>query len=364
MKRPSIWIMAAAAVVVVILAGGWLARGAIATAAMGRLYERAMKPDPYAGLPDGLHVGLCGSGSPMPDPTRAGPCTVVLAGDRLFVIDAGAGATKNLSLMNLPPARVNGIFLTHFHSDHIDDLGELLLQRWASGANTVPVPVYGPNGVDRVLAGFQEAYQLDRIYRVAHHGPKVIPPSGFGGAAHPFTPAADHNAVVLIDDGGLRVTAFAVDHEPVEPAVGYRFDYKGRSVVISGDTIPSAGVEKAAKGVDVLVHEALAPNLVALQRKAALDNGRGNFAAIFHDILSYHTTPEQAAGIAQRDGVRYLLFTHIIPPLPTRALEGPFLGRSRKIFSGTIRVGHDGDFLSLPAGGTEIRRTNRLALFR
>jgi len=109
-------------------------------------------------------------------------------------------------------------------------------------------------------------------------------------------------------------------------------------------------VEQAAKGVDILAHEGLSPALVAVQRKAAMTAGRSNLAAIFHDILSYHTTPEQAAGIAERDGVRYLLFEHMIPPLPVEALEGPWLGRSRRIFHATIWVGHDGDFVSLPVG--------------
>lgn len=339
-------------------------RSRLAMGAMTRIYAHAMGDDPYAGLGDGLHVGLCGSGSPMPDPTRAGPCTAVLAGHRLFVIDVGAGAQKNLALMNLPPTRVEAVLLTHFHSDHIDGLGELLLQHWAGGANTKPLPVYGPTGVDQVVASFQQAYMLDRGYRIAHHGPVVVPPSGFGGEPHPFVPDRNAPDVVLMDDGGLKVTAFPVEHQPVEPAVGYRFDYKGRSVVISGDTAPSSRLEAAAKGVDVLVHEGLAPNLVAMQHDAAVKAGRTNLAAITHDILSYHTTPEQAAAIAQRDGVRYLLFTHIIPPLPFKALEGPWLGRSRDIFHGTTRVGHDGDFLSLPAGSKDIRRTDRLAIFR
>ena len=351
-------------VVVLVLAGGWLMRGKLATAAMEKVYLRAMASDPYAGLPDGLHVGLCGSGSPMPDPTRAGPCTVVLAGKKLFVVDSGAGSTKNLSLMNLPPARVNAVFLTHFHSDHIDGLGELMLQRWASGPNTSPLPVYGPTGVDQVVAGFQSAYVLDSGYREAHHGPVVVPPSGFGGAAHPFEARPDLPDVTVIDEPDLKVIAFPVHHNPVDPAVGYLFIYKGRRAVISGDTSASPRLEAAAKGADLLVHEGLAPNLVALQRKAALADRRANLAAIFHDILSYHTTPEQAAGIAQRAGVKYLLFTHIIPPLPTRALEGPFLGKSRDIFKGEIRVGHDGDLISLPAGSTAITHSNRLMTFR
>ena len=356
-----LWIV----VIALLIVGGraWLFRGPIAVAIMSRAYDRAMGVDLIAGLPDGLHVGLCGSGSPMPDPTRAGPCTVVVAGRQLFVVDSGPGSTKNLSLMGLPPARVNAIFLTHFHSDHIGDLGELMLQHWAGGAATAPVPVYGPTGVDQVVAGFEQAYSLDSGYRIAHHGPKVVPPSGFGGAPHPFTMITNGPGLTLIDQPDLKVIAFGVDHGPVHPAVGYLFIYKGRRVVISGDTSPSPRVEAVALNADVLVHEGLAPDLVAIQRRAALAHGRANLAAIFHDILSYHTTPEQAAAIAKSAHVRYLLFTHVIPPLPLDALDGPFLGRSHDIYKGPIRVGHDGDFLTLPAGSTEIRRTNLLHRF-
>ncbi len=346
------------------LAGGLYAeRGPIAVHIMARVFDKAMADDPIAALPDGLHVGLCGSGSPMPDPTRAGPCTVVVAGQRVFVVDSGTGSTKVLSLMNIPPARVSAIFITHFHSDHIADLGELMLQRWASGAATRPVPVYGPTGVDALVAGYMQAYALDSGYRVKHHGPKVVPPGGFGGTPHSFPMTKTSPDVALIDEPDLKVIAFPVDHGPVDPAVGYMFIYKGRKVVVSGDTLPSARLEADAHGADVLVHEGLAPNLVAIQRDAALRHGRTNLAAILHDILSYHTTPEQAAGIAERAQVKMLLFTHVIPPLPLRALEGPFLGRSRDIFHGQLRVGHDGDFISLPAGGSEIRYSNRLKTF-
>jgi ribonuclease Z len=130
--------------------------------------------------------------------------------------------------------------------------------------------------------------------------------------------------------------------------------------VISGDTAPCARLESAAANADVLVHEGLAPDMVAVQREAALRHGRANLASIFHDILAYHTTPEQAAGIAERAHVSLLLLTHVIPPLPLKALEGPFLGRARSIFHGRMRVGRDGDFIILPAGSTEILETNRL----
>ena len=356
-------LLALAGLVLVLAAGAWIMRGEIAERIIARVYDHVFTGDPIAALPDGLHVGLCGSGSPMADPTRAGPCTVVVAGQQMFVVDSGTGSTKNLTLMNLPPARVSAILITHFHSDHIADLGELMLQRWATGAATSPVPVYGPTGVEQVVAGFEQAYALDSGYRVTHHGPKVIPPSGFGGTAHPFAVSRTGPDVTLIDGPDLKVTAFPVIHEPVSPAVGYLFIYKGRRVVVSGDTAASPRLEAEAKGADVLVHEGLAQNLVAFQRAAAVRHGRANMAAILHDILSYHTTPEQAAGIAERAHVRMLLFTHVIPPLPLRALEGPYLGKSRQIFHGLLRVGHDGDFISLPAGTTEIKHTNRLKTF-
>jgi ribonuclease Z len=175
MKRIS---LAAGVVVIVALVAGlavWTMRGQIAVRLMARAYDRAMGADPLGALPDGLHVGLCGSGSPMPDPTRAGPCTVVVAGRRIYVVDVGEGSVKNLALMNLPPARVTALLITHFHSDHIADLGELMLQHWAGGATQSPLPVYGPTGVDRVVQGFEAAYTLDEGYRIAHHGPKVVP---------------------------------------------------------------------------------------------------------------------------------------------------------------------------------------------
>jgi ribonuclease Z len=363
MKRLPLILLIVLGLTVIAGGGFWLMRGRLATAAMGKMYAKALSTDSVASLPDGLHVGLCGSGSPMPDPTRAGPCTVVVAGRQLFVVDSGEGSVRKLALMGFPAGQVQAVFLTHFHSDHIGDLGELMLQHWGTSAATTPLPVYGPTGVDQVVQGFQTAYALDRGYRVAHHGPKVMPPQGAGGVAHPFVADKGSPDVTLIDTPDLKVIAFPVDHEPVQPAVGYLFIYKGRRVVISGDTAPSARLEAAAKGADVLVHEALAPNLVEIQRQAAVKAGRANLAAIFHDILGYHSTPEQAAAIAQRDGVRYLLYTHIIPPLPSRALYPAFLGRSQQIFHGQLKVGEDGDFLSLPAGSTEVRFSRRLMRF-
>ncbi|MDO8902311.1 MAG: MBL fold metallo-hydrolase [Phenylobacterium sp.] len=346
----------------VLIAGGglWFARGPLALALMDRVMARNMASNPLADLPDGLHVALCGAGSPMPDVSRGGPCTAVVAGQRLFIVDAGSGASRNLTLMSLPPARVEAILLTHFHSDHMDGLGELLMQRWASSSAAAPTPVYGPPGVETVLAGFAQAYSLDRGYRIAHHGPDVTPPAGYGATPRPFAIPDGETSLVILDEPDLKITAFRVDHDPIEPAVGYRFDYKGRSAVLSGDTTPSPVVEAQARGADLLVHEALSIDLVKRQRAAAEAAGRANLARIFGDITDYHTTPEQAAQLAERAGVKFLLLNHIVPPLPIRALEGSFLGEARGQFSGPVRVGRDGDIISLPAGSDEVRQGRRM----
>jgi ribonuclease Z len=320
-----------------------------------QLVERSLHHQLIAALPEGLHVGLCGSGSPLADPTRAGPCVFVIAGKRVYVVDAGDGSTRKMILMGLAPGLIDAIFLTHFHSDHIGGLGEMLLQRWAGGNHQDQVPVIGPQGVEAVVQGFNDAYALDKKYRVAHHGEAIMPPSGSGGAAREFTVVEGSDASqVVLDQDGLRVTAFAVNHEPVFPAVGYRFDYRGRSVVISGDTAPSPTLAKYARGADVLFHEGLQTAMVSLLREATESNGRPAAAKVLSDIPSYHTTPEDAARIAQYAGVRYLMLYHTIPPLPFGYQNAAFLGDAPKIFKGPITVGKDGMMLSLLPGVTSV----------
>ena len=329
-------------------------RGPIAMRVMRRVLERNLSSDLIAELPDGLHVALCGAGSPLPDPIRSGPCVAVVAGKTLFEVDAGSGAARNLLRMRLPPGRLEALFLTHFHSDHIDDLGEVAMQRWTGGAHQSPLPVYGPPGVEEVVAGFNQAYRLDSSYRTAHHGPTVAPPSGAGTEAHAFTLPPPGGSAVVWDRDGVKITTFPVDHDPVKPAVGYRFDYGGRSVVISGDTKKSATVQHEAEHVDLLVHEALAPQLVAVITEAAAAAGRHNIEKITRDILTYHTTPVQAAEIAQAAGVRHLLFYHIVPPLPFPGLASVFLEGVGKAYSGDVTLGRDGTMISLPRGSDAI----------
>jgi ribonuclease Z len=355
MRRAFLFLVAIAAVAAGV---AYVFRGEIALELARRGIERNMSSDAIAALPDGLHVGLCGAGAPMPSADRGGPCVVVIAGRRLIIIDSGTGGVRTLARMGFQSGQIERVLLTHFHSDHIDGLGEMMLQRWVGAANAAPLPVHGPEGVESVVDGFNAAYALDKGYRVAHHGEAIAPPSGFGGVAMPFsTTEAD---VTVIDDGGLTIKAFKVEHAPVEPAVGYRVTYKGRTAVISGDTKASAVVEAQAQGVDLLVHEALSPALVGLIGDAAKTAGKANIAKIMHDILDYHTSPEEAAGIASRAKAKFLLLYHIVPPLPLSALEGPFVGRAREIYQGPLNVGRDGDLVSMPAGGGDITIMNRL----
>lgn len=344
--------------VAALAAAAYLASAPLSLALVERGLAARLAADPAAELPDGLHVGLCGAGSPFPDDKRLGPCTLVLAGKRLFVFDAGSGSVRNIAKMGFDAGRIEAVFLTHFHSDHIDGLGELMMQRWVAQSNTAALPVHGPAGVDTVLAGFMQAYALDQRYRVAHHGEATVPATGFGGVARPFD-AGPAGRVVLLGDADLQIAAFAVDHAPAQPAVGYRIAYKGRSVVLSGDTRKSPAVQREAAAVDLLVHEALSAPLAAVLQRGAQDAGRAKLQKIFSDIVDYHSSPEQAAEIARDARVGYLLLNHIAPPLPLPGLERVFLGRATGIYGGPIRVGADGDFFSLPAHSAQVLASRR-----
>ncbi|MFN0164493.1 MAG: MBL fold metallo-hydrolase [Burkholderiales bacterium] len=337
-------------------ASAYALRTPLTMAMLGRVAEANAGRDSVAELADGLHVALCGTGSPFPDPARAGPCTAVIAGTRVFVVDAGEGSARNLARMGVPAARIEAILITHFHSDHIDGLAPLLLQRWAMASAQSPLAVRGPAGIERVLAGLREAYASDTAYRVAHHTQKVMPPDGAGGRALAFTlpPPGQGDTATVIDDGGLKVTAFRVRHAPVEPAVGYRFDYKGRSVVISGDTAKTPTLVAAARGADLLLHEALQPRMVGLLEQGFAARSVANLAQIMRDIVDYHSTPEEAAQQAAAAGVRRLVLNHIVPPLPARFMNAAFLGDAARHFAGPIIIGVDGMVFSLPAGGDAI----------
>lgn len=342
-------VMGFAALACVLIGGAFAFQRQFGDAIYAAAVDGRTAPDTVSDLSDGLHLYLCGTGSPLPDPGRAGPCAVVIAGDQILVVDIGEGAARTIQQGGLPIGQVDALLLTHFHSDHVDGIGPLMLMRWTQGTAQTPLPVLGPVGVEAVVAGFNAAYATDNGYRVAHHGADIVPPAGGGARAMPFAlPPADGSRVIVYRRGGLTVTAFRVDHDPVSPAVGYRFDYQGRSIVISGDTAASTAITANARGADLLLHEALQPKLVAHLTASLERRGEGNTAQITRDILDYHATPEDAARSAQGSGVRHLVLTHLVPPLPSAYFYPAFLGDAPALFDGPITVGEDGMLFSLP----------------
>ena len=317
--------------------------------------EARLDQDLMADLPDGLTVAFCGTGSPLPDPSRAQSCTAVIAGDRVFVVDAGSGAARNLILMGLRGARIEALLLTHFHSDHITDAYPLALQRWVDGAQTTPLTVYGPQGVRSVVEGFNTAYRPDGGYRTDHHGEVIAPSPGYGLSAVEFT-GGETEPVTVLEAAGLTVTAVRVNHDPASPAVAYRFDFAGRSAVISGDLIMEGSPAFAdfARGADLMVAEALQPRLVRLITDQAATASRADLATITVDILDYHTTPASAAQAAEQAGSDALVLTHIVPALPSRVLHPAFLDGAQARFSGPVRIARDGMVVVLPAGSDAV----------
>ena len=194
MKPVLKWTFSGALVLVLFITGAWALRVELAEL----VYDIALnqlEQNPSANLDDGIHIYVCGAGSPLPDPKRGGSCLGVLAGDDAFVFDAGSGASRSLTLMGFPFDKLRRVYITHYHSDHIDGLGELLLQAWIAGRRTSPITVAGPVGIQTVLDGFLHAYSLDRDYRIAHHGADVADEAGFGGVASTFAFAGDHSVV-------------------------------------------------------------------------------------------------------------------------------------------------------------------------
>ena len=326
-----------------------LGRPWLAQRAFDRALDQNIGVDRSAKLGDGLHAYVCGSGSPMPDADRAGPCIAVLAGNQAFVFDAGSGSVRKLMRMGFPMEKLQAVFLTHLHSDHIDGLGELLLQAWIAGSRGAPLPVFGPSGTDQVVAGFKAAYTADEGYRVAHHGPKVANPAGYGSAASIIALPAGIDRQVIYEQDGVRITVIRVNHAPVAPAFGYRIDYQGRSIALSGDTVYAPSFVTAATGADVMFHDAMNKDMVAAMGRKLAERGHANTAQIMQDIQGYHASPEDAARAAKEAGVQALVLYHMVPPVPARLIEPLFLGRAPDIFSGTLKLSEDGMIVSLPA---------------
>jgi len=216
------------------------------------------------------------------------------------------GSTDNVNLLRLPTARLDGLLLTHFHSDHIAEIYEVNLGSWVNG-RPAPLTVFGPRGVDEVVEGINASYRQDRIYRVGHHGEALLPPA---------LGVLDHKTIepgVILDDGQLKITAYVGEHPPIEPAVGYRFDYRGRSVVISGDSNVSDSTRQITEGADLLLHDALSlPTLTALS--AALGAaGQTRLAKIVTDVTDYHASTASLVELGKQSNVGMIGYYHLVP---------------------------------------------------
>jgi ribonuclease Z len=323
---------------------------------MAALAALAAAPAAAQTAGDGLRIVLAGTSGPLPVRDRAKPCIVVQAAGGLYLVDVGSESTENLMTWRLPVSAARAVFLSHLHSDHIGDLGEFNMQSWVQGRER-PLALVGPSGVDKVARGFNQAYENDHLFRRAHHERDGFRFPIAAGRIEPKViriPAGAATATAW-RDGDLTVTAIRVFHDPVTPAFGYRFDYRGRSVSISGDTMKWPAFAEASKGVDVMLHEAQNEAMTRQLAQALKGMGNARTSSMMADTLTYHTTPVEAADIARAAGAKRLVLYHLTqaglpiftPEAFTRGMDagGPL----------DWRLARDGMTIDLPAGSDEIR---------
>jgi ribonuclease Z len=270
-------------------------------------------------LSSALVVVLLGTGFPRPDPARAAASTAIVAGDKWFVVDAGRGATMRIAGTDLKYANLKAVFLTHLHSDHTAGLPDLFDTSWQFGRKTAPLELYGPPGTKRLSNAMLQFFAEDIHWR------RDLLEKHPGGGATIRTHIVREG--VVYDDGGVKVTAFAVDHKPVPYAFGYKFESGGETVVISGDTRPTPNLIRYAKGADVLVLEAYLPEFF----------DKVDTPEVAARLKSYHTSADEAGEIAAAAGVKTLVLTHLIPG----DADETFRERAAKKFKGKIVVGRD-----------------------
>jgi len=283
-----------------------------------------------------LELVLLGTSSPIHTPLRFGPSQVITDGETRVLVDTGWGSTLRLYQSAMPPQTIDAVFITHLHSDHTTDLADFLVMRWVGGVRG-PIPIYGPAGTARMVKGFQEAMAADTKYRLDHHGDKLWP----GGLAADITEfEAGDEPTVIAEIGGIAVKAFEVDHYPVKPAYGFRLEKGGRSIVISGDTNPCRGLLNGSKGADILVCDSMNLPMMKVLENQLRTMGNTVQATLLEDAHSYHAPIEAMAETAQQAGVKHLVISHVMPPVPPEQ-EAQFVTGLDQVFSGKITVGQD-----------------------
>jgi ribonuclease Z len=269
-----------------------------------------------------IEVTLLGTGSPIPDPDRAGPATLVRAGGQTFLVDCGRGVQMRLAAAGSGAGALTALLLTHLHSDHIGDLGDLIITRWIStfDPNPAPLPIIGPPGTAAVVDATLQAFAHDIGYRLAHHPDLTGPPA---------VEVREVTDGAVADRDGVVVRAAAADHRPVAPTIGFRIEHGAASVVLAGDTVPCDSLDDLARGAGALVHTAIRKDLVdamPLQR--------------IRDICDYHSSVEEAADTAARAEVGILILTHYVPGIGPGGYD-EWRAMAATVFPRQIELGDD-----------------------
>jgi ribonuclease Z len=276
---------------------------------------------PSTALGQEITVTLLGTGNPNPVMNRFGPSILVEAGGQKFLFDAGRGALQRLTQVGVRWQQLDGVFLTHLHSDHVVGFPDLWLTGWLVNAGrNRPLAVWGPRGTTTMMSHLEQAFAFD--IQIRKDDDKAAP----DGVA---IRAEDIDEGVIVERDGVKISAFRVDHSPVEPAFGYRIDYAGRSVVLSGDTRVSANLIRHAQRVDLLIHEVVSADLL-------LKTGREPERV--KAVIEHHATAEQVGEVFARTQPRLAVYSHIGPPA---AVEQDLIPPTRRVYVGPLEVGED-----------------------
>ena len=290
------------------------------------LVGNALSPVCEAAVKTGSRLILLGTGGgPRPRKSSSAPAQVIVVNEAAYVIDCGDGVARQLVLAGIPLSQLRHVFLTHHHSDHNADYGNLLLLAWTSGLRT-RVDCWGPPPLQQITTDFLEMSAFDIRTRIEDEERVPLQPLI---QVHELKEGGQ-----VFEDENIRVRAALVDHPPVLPAFGYRFDAPDRSIVISGDTKPSDNLIELARGADVLVHDALYP--AAVDRLVARVP---NAATLKKSILSHHTSAEDAGRVAKAAGVKTLVLSHLVPADDPEVTEQMWIDAAKRYFDGKVIVG-------------------------